>query len=119
MTLYHYSNHRGHETLLDQLHSYWWPNMAQDCEDFTAQCQLCSERRSGGLQRVPPQPVPTPSQPFSVIHVDHKGPLPRQPGSRYTNILVTVCALTRFALFIPVEGTTADETLRVLVARHH
>ena len=117
MTLYHYSNHRGHETLLDQLHSYWWPNIAQDCEDFTAQCQLCSERRSGGLQRVPPQPVPTPSQPFSVIHVDHKGPLPRQPGSRYTNILVTVCALTRFALFIPVEGTTADETLRVLVAR--
>ena len=117
MTLYHYSNHRGHEALLDQLQSFWWPSMTQDCEDFTAQCQLCSERRSGGLQRVPPQPVPTPSQPFSVIHVDHKGPLPRQPGSRYTNILVIVCALTRFALFIPVEGTTADETLRVLVAR--
>ena len=117
MILYHYSNHRGHEVLLDQLHSYWWPNMSQDCEDFTAQCQVCSERRSGGLQRVPPQPVPTPSQPFSVIHVDHKGPLPRQSGSRFTNILVTVCALTRFALLIPVEGTTADETLRVLVAR--
>jgi len=117
MILYHYSNHRGHETLLDQLNSYWWPNMTKDCEDFTAQCTVCAERRSGGLQRIPPQPIPTPAQPFSVIHVDHKGPLPRQPGSRFTNILVVVCALTRFALFIPVEGTTADETLRVLTAR--
>ena len=117
MILYHYANHRGHEPLLDQLHSYWWPNMTKDCEDFTAQCQTCAERRSGGLQRVTSHPMPTPSQPFSVIHVDHKGPLPRQPGSRFTNILVVVCALTRFALFIPVEGTTADETLRVLVAR--
>ena len=86
-------------------------------QDFTAQCVVCAERRSGGLQRIPPQPIPTPAQPFSVIHVDHKGPLPRQLGSRFTNILVVVCALTRFALFIPVEGTTADETLRVLVAR--
>ena len=117
MILYHYANHRGHEPLLDQLRSYWWPNMTKDCEDFTAQCQTCSERRSGGLQRVTPHAMPTPSQPFSVIHVDHKGPLPRQLGSRFTNILVVVCALTRFALFIPVEGTTADETLRILVSR--
>ena len=50
-----------------------------------------------------------------MIHIDHKGPLPR--SGRFTNILVVVCALTRFTLYIPVSTVTADETLRVLIAR--
>ena len=52
-----------------------------------------------------------------MIHVDHKGPLPIQPGCQFTNILVIVCALTRFVLLIPTVGTTALETLQILVAR--
>ena len=40
-----------------------------------------------------------------------------QPGCKYTHILVVVCALTRFVLFIPTLGTTALETLQILVAR--
>ena len=118
MRHYHYSNHRGHNVLRDQLtQSYWWPRLPHDCEDFTAACSVCGRVRSGGVQKVPDQPMPTPSQPFSVIHVDHKGPLPPQPGCKFTNILVVVCALTRFTLFIPVINVTAEETLRQLVAR--
>ena len=118
MKYFHYANHRGHEPLISQLQqSYWWPRLAQDCVDFTATCSVCGPLQSGQRQRTPEQPIPTPSQPFSVIHVDHKGPLPRPPGTKFTNILVVVCALTRFALFIPVEGTTAEETLKALVSR--
>ena len=115
---FHYSNHRGSDVLINQLqHLYWWPGMTKDCEDFTATCKVCGPLKSGGLQKVPDQPIPTPSQPFSVIHVDHKGPLPTVPGRKDRHILVVVCALTRFTLFLPVISTTAEETLSVLVAR--
>ena len=58
-------------------------------------------------------PIATPSRPLSVIHVDHKGPLPR--SGDYTNILVVVCALTRFTLYIPVPNVTAVETHKALM----
>jgi len=113
---YHYSHHAGKDVLASQLaRSYWWPNMHKMCLDFTNACMVCGERRSGGMQSIPTQPIPTPSQPFSVIHVDHKGPLPLQTGSKNTNILVVVCALTRFCVFIPCQTTTAVETMRLLV----
>ena len=35
----------------------------------------------------------------------------------YKHILVVVCALTRFTMFIPVSNTTAEETLKVLSNR--
>ena len=116
MRQYHYTNHRGHTPLVDLLRqSYYWPSMDTDCLDFTRTCEICGPRTSQPMQRVPTQPIPTPSRPFSVIHVDHKGPLSR--SGPYTNILVVVCALTRFSLFIPVSSTTAEETLRTLVGR--
>ena len=115
---YHYADHRGHSKLIDQLRAqYWWPGLTRDCEDFTATCSVCCPTKSGNMQRVPTQPVPTPGLPFSVIHVDHKGPMLPQGNRRYKHILVVVCALTRYTLFIPVEDTTAETTLRALVAR--
>ena len=114
---YHYAHHAGKDVLTNQLaRSYWWPNMHKSCLDFTNACMVCGERRSGGMQSVPTQPIPTPSQPFSVIHVDHKGPLPLQLGSKNAHILVVVCALTRFCVFIPCQTTTAAETMRLLVS---
>ena len=40
-------------------------------------------------------------------------PLPR--SGEYTNILVVVCALTRFTLYIPVPNVTAAETQKALM----
>ena len=67
------------------------------------------------MARAPTQPIPTPSQPFSVIHVDHKGVLPR--SGDYQHILVVTCALTRFTLLIPVRNVTAELTLQQLMSR--
>ena len=117
MAFFHYANHRGHEPLKDQLRSFWWPNMDADCLDFVRTCTVCGQRASRPLQRAVHGTVPTPSTPFSVIHVDHKGPLPSKRSDKYNNILVVTCALTRFTLLIPVTSTTAEETLRALVAR--
>ena len=115
---YHYAHHAGGEVLSSQLlRSFWWSGLHKDCADFVAACSICGPIKSGGMQSVPTQPIPSPSQPFSVIHVDHKGPLPLQAGSKNSYILVVVCALTRFCNFLPCQGTTALETFRLLVSR--
>jgi hypothetical protein len=116
MRRFHHICHRGHRPLYDSLKDYyWWPHMEADCRDFTNACTVCAARRSRNLAKAPTATVPTPSRPFQVIHIDHKGPLPR--SGKYTNILVVTCALTRFTLYIPVSSTSADETLRTLLAR--
>ena len=116
---YHYATHRGHGPLYDSLRvSYYWPSMESDCLDFVRTCEVCQQRASQPMQKVPSKPVPTPLRPFSVIHVDHKGPLPtRRSGTKFNHIMVVTCALTRFTLLIPTETVTGDETLRLLVGR--
>ena len=117
LAYFHYLNHRGHGPLDKQLKaSYFWENMESDCTDFTRSCQTCQQRQSRPLGVAPTGTIATPSRPFSVIHVDHKGKLPtdKADGVKYNHILVVVCALTRFTLFIPATGTTAAETLRLL-----
>ena len=47
-----------------------------------------------------------------VIHLDHKGALPLEGG--HTHVLVVVCALTKFTLFIPVPDTKGETTFRAL-----
>jgi hypothetical protein len=46
-------------------------------------------------------------------HNTHKGPLRLSGG--YTHVLVVVCALTRFTLYIPVRTTTGEETMNALI----
>jgi hypothetical protein len=113
---FHYMCHRGgdplHSSLADH---YWWADMHRDCHDYANACEVCAQLRSRNLVKSPYIPIPTPSTPFSVIHVDHKGPLPR--SGDFTNILVVVCALTRYTLYIPVRNVTAEETHKSLLSR--
>ena len=49
------------------------------------------------LDKVPTNPIPTPSRPFTVIHVDHADFRGRPSGPRkYLYMLIVTCALTRF-----------------------
>eukprot|EP00965_Chrysotila_dentata_P143802 4751386-Pleurochrysis_carterae.AAC.1 len=57
-----------------------------------------------------------PPHPFHTICVDHKTML-RSLDTEFHYILVVVCGLTRFTIAIPVPDTSADTTLRALVAR--
>lgn len=116
MRRFHHACHRGHEPLWHALSmDYYWPRMEQDCRAFTLACSVCGSVRSRTLQSAEVVPVASPSRPFEVIHIDHKGPLPK--SGPYTSILVVVCALTRFTLYIPVQSQTAEETLKTLTAR--
>ena len=113
---FHMLCHRGHEPLYHAVSvGYYWPNMLGDCVDFVNSCVICAGVKSRNLTKAPIHPVPTPARPFNVIHVDHKGPLPR--SGPYVHIMVITCALTRFTLYIPVPNVTADETVKQLMGR--
>ena len=118
MAQYHYVHHRGPRQLESQLRqSYDWPGMSTDCLDFVRTCSVCQPVSSRPMQRAVTNPIPTPSRPFSVIHVDHKGPLPTRRSGEFNHILVVVCALTRYTLLLPVKTTSAEETLKALIGR--
>ena len=86
--------------------------MERECHQFVGACQICGGTRSQGTIGADPRASPTPDAPFQVIHVDHKGALPRSNG--YTHVLVVVCALTKFTLYIPVTDTKGSTTLTAL-----
>ena len=118
LALYHYSlvdggGHVGGQTMYDQIRSsYYWQDMERECHEFAAACERCGGTRSQGTIGAEQRSSPTPDAPFQVIHVDHKGPLPLMEGC--THVLVVVCALTKFTLYLPVQDTTALTTFRAL-----
>jgi len=106
--------HVGGETMFRQLRAhYWWAGMERECHSFAAACEKCGSTRSQATMSVPIGSAPTPTRPFEVIHLDHKGELPECDGYKY--VLTTVCALTKFTLYNPVKSTTASETLDALI----
>ena len=119
LALHHYplstgGGHRGGRQLYDAIRtSYYWKGMERHCHVFSDSCQQCASTRSQPNVRAPMGTSATPEQPFQVIHIDHKGPLKRV--GNYMHILVVVCALTRFTLYLPVASTTSQETLDVLI----
>ena len=94
--------------------SYYWRGMEQEVELFVSACERCGETRSQTPIGAPMAMAPTPQHPFQVIHVDHKGPLPMSGG--YNHVLVAVCALTRFTIYIPVKSTKGKDTFEALVS---
>ncbi|RPG36136.1 MAG: hypothetical protein CBB72_004845, partial [Muricauda sp. TMED12] len=118
---YHYStadgggHDAGGQRLYDQVRrDYYWPDMERECHAFVAACWHCGGTRSQPTIQVPSGTAPTPGCAFEVIHVDHKGQLPMSNGC--THVLVVVCRLTRFTLFIPVRDATAETTLNALIS---
>ena len=115
---YHYSladggGHTGGQTMYDQIRlHYFWPDLERECHMFAAACETCGGTRSQGTIKVDPGSSPTPGSPFEVIHLDHKGTLPLSGG--FCHVLVVVCALTKFTLYIPTIDTKASTTLRAL-----
>ena len=112
----HYTDHRGHRPLHKELlKNYYWPEMLGDCVTFTATCDVCAPLAARPLDKVPTNPIPTPSRPFTVLHVDHADFRGRPSGPRkYLYMLIVTCALTRFTIFIPVTDSTAEVTLKEL-----
>ena len=114
----HYTLNPGHRSgaLFTTLRrDYYWENMQADCEHFVRDCRHCGARRPVPAPQVDPGHAPTPRLPFEVIHLDFKGPL--KGSEEFDNILVVVCALTRYVIYIATKGRKATTVFRELVNR--
>jgi site-specific DNA-cytosine methylase len=116
---HHYSlmdgtSHSGGTDMYEQMRSnYYWDGMSTECDAFVAACKTCGERRSQAPIGAAAATAPTPDYPFQVVHIDHKSGLPMSNG--YTSVLVVVCALTRFTIYIPVRDLRGTTSLRALI----
>lgn len=73
-------------------------------------------RQTTGFGDVTVGSRPEPPYPFHTIHIDHKD-LSSRPSGGFSHILVVVCALTRYKVFIPVVSTSAEATFDALIER--
>eukprot|EP00965_Chrysotila_dentata_P221063 6192169-Pleurochrysis_carterae.AAC.4 len=95
---------------------YHWEGMKGECDKFVKQYQNCDPRTTASLPEVRSHSLTEPPNPFHTTYIDHKT-MPRSLNTKFHYILVVVCRLTRFTIAIPVPDTSADATLRALVAR--
>lgn len=115
---FHFTLNPGHkkQALYPELaNSFYWPNMAKECTEFTARCRTCTERDATMSNQVPAGYSPTPELPFDVIHLDCK--LPNCKSGDYRHILVVICALTRYTIYIPMERIDGASVFRALFER--
>ena len=112
----HYTFDPGHcsRALFTHLEPlYYWPHMRLDCEEFVRSCEQCGEHTAVAARQVDPGFAPSPKRPFEVLHIDFKGPL--KGSDTYDHILVVVCALTRYTLYLPTKGRESVTVFRALI----
>lgn len=96
---------------------YYWPRMGQDIKAFVRSCDVCQKvkpRRHSPAGLL--QPIPIPSAPFEVVSMDFVTDLPECEG--YTAILVIVCKLTKYSLFIPTTNEATEKDTALLFFKH-
>jgi hypothetical protein len=119
----------GRQRMLDNLHlghpgasrmkalarsNIWWPNMDREIEEKSASCIRCQQQQPEEPS-VPLRPWPTPSRPWSRLHVDYAGPL------RGKMLLVIVDAFSKWIdIHITASATsmTTIEKLRQSFGTH-
>ena len=112
---YHFTLNPGHKkrVLAPSLEKYfYWPDLPKDCAAFTQACRTCAERDATVPNQVPAGYHPTPELPFDSVYVDCKKPHKESGGFKY--ILVVVCALTRWTVYIPMEAIDGASVFRAL-----
>lgn len=117
------AGHMGSQKTLDLIsRKFHWQGIAEDVREYVESCPTCQgirvprHRPYGKLQS-----LPLPSHPFQEISLDFITGLPpstRSDGGNYDAILVIVCRMTKFALFIPTTKKLRATELAALLYEH-
>ena len=113
MTMTHAAtNHMDARTLAAELqHSYWWPSIAADCEQFHARCNQCQLSQSRKLRHHNLYAASKFSMPREEMGVDVKRLV---VGDQVFNLLLMVDRFSRFATFAVLERRNADSIIAAL-----
>jgi len=112
------ARHFGQNKTLELVrHSYSWPSLRADVQQFCKSCVTCMQSK---LQRYKPyrslKQLPIPEQPWNSISMDFIEKLPSSSG--FDTILVIVDRLTKQAIFIPAHDTIMSADLARLFILH-
>ena len=107
------TGHRSRGLYYDLSEHYYWPSMQPDCDLHVQRCGHCRQLAASKRTKVAPGLGKMPKLPMETIHADYKQvPV---PSGGYKYILVVVCALTRYTIYIPTVDKSAATTLRALM----
>jgi hypothetical protein len=92
---------------------YWFPKLRQKVHDYVSNCLKCItfspiSKKQGLLHNIPKDDVP-----FSTIHIDHFGPLPKTQ-QRFQYIFEVIDAFSKFIKLYPCRSTDAKEVTKHL-----
>jgi hypothetical protein len=108
--------HAGRDRLYARISAHFhWYGMLSDCARFIKHCEVCGDRQVTGFSKTSRGLIPIPDHPFHTLYIDHKGPLLESGGYKY--ILVVVCGLTGYTVYIPTKDQKAETTFNALVSR--
>jgi hypothetical protein len=102
---------------------FYWPGMDAEIKHYVATCPHCqvnkpSQQQPAGLL----QPLPIPTQPWEVAHMDFITGLPLT-NNQHDAIFVVGCKFTKMLHFMPIRSTitaaqTADLFFREIIRLH-
>jgi hypothetical protein len=106
------TNHMDARTLAAELqHSYWWPTIAADCEDFRSRCDKCAISQSRKLKHHNLYAASKYTMPREEMGVDVKRLV---MAGQVFNLLLMVDRFSRFATFAIVARRTSEAVITAL-----
>ena len=111
------AGHFGHrKTELKIKRDFFWPGMTKDIRSFCRSCDKCQRMTpKGRVSKVPLEPMPIITTPFSRVAIDLVGPMspPSAEGHRY--ILTLIDFATGFPEGIPLKEITSIAVAEALI----
>ncbi|CAH2092453.1 unnamed protein product [Euphydryas editha] len=88
--------HLGWEKTLAKLReTYFFEKMSTLVREFVENCVICrTSKQSSGATQVQMHPIPKPTSPFEVVHIDITGKL----GTEHEYVIVTIDAFSKYVL---------------------
>lgn len=93
---------------------YWFPDMKAKVRHYIDNCLKCIEFTvPSGKKESFLFSIPKGDKPFSIVHIDHLGPL-EKTGNKNKFILVVIDAFTKFVRLYPCRSTKTEEVVKHL-----
>lgn len=107
--------HVGFQKCLDLIkNNYWFSKMTRFVQKYVAACIYCAYGKGDhGKKEGKLYPIPKPTEPMLMVHVDHLGPLSKT-SKGYQYMLVITDSFSKFVIAEPTRTVNSVETIRTL-----
>lgn len=93
---------------------YYWPNMAQDVEEYVKACSICKAIKPANINQTAKMgEYRDPKEPFRMLALDYIGPLPlTKKQNRF--MLVVIDVFSKYVFIKPLKQQSAIATIEYL-----